>query len=64
MHIIIDKLYNLGTYAITLTGIITNFETIKSTILFVGGIVLLILQIRLHLLKIKNVSKKDKEEKE
>jgi hypothetical protein len=36
---------NLTTYGFTVAGIATNFETIKSLILFVLGFVFLILQI-------------------
>ena len=61
MHIIAERIYNFGTYAITVTGIVANFETIKSTILFIGGAVLLMLQIRLHILKIKEAKKKKKD---
>jgi hypothetical protein len=59
MSQISDRLYNFITYGFTVSGIAVTFGDIKSFILFVGGVVLLILQIRLHLIKIK----KEKEKK-
>ena len=59
MNWIAARLYNLSTYGITAAGIAVNVENIKSAILFCGALILLGLQIRLHLLKIKN-EKKDK----
>lgn len=57
-----EKLLNLTTYSFTMAGIVVNFESIKSFILFVGGLTLLILQIRLHLIKIKNERKNNEHE--
>lgn len=53
MSQISDRLYNFITYGFTISGIAVTFGDIKSFILFIGGCVLLCLQIRLHLLKIK-----------
>jgi len=57
MNYLSEKLFNLSTYGITFAGIAVNFESIKSVILFIGALVLLGLQIRLHLIKIKKESK-------
>jgi hypothetical protein len=59
MSHISDRLYNFVTYGFTVSGIAISFGDIKSFILFIGGIILLSLQIRLHLIKIK----KEKENK-
>ena len=49
-----EKIYNFVTYGFTIGGITLNFGDIKSFILFIGGAVLLSLQIYLHIIKIKN----------
>lgn len=54
MNLISEKALNLATYGLSTAGIIVNFENIKSVILFFGAFVLLVLQIYLHLIKIKN----------
>ncbi|WGK93802.1 MULTISPECIES: hypothetical protein [Flavobacterium] len=53
MSHISDRLYNFITYGFTFSGIAVTFGDIKSFILFIGALVLLSLQIRLHLIKIK-----------
>lgn len=58
MNYISEKLFNLSTYGITFAGIAVNFESIKSVILFIGALILLSLQIRLHLIKIKKEKEK------
>ena len=52
----------LNFFAYTFTGasIAIDMESVKSLVLFLGAIVLLILQIRLHILKIKNEKKAKK----
>lgn len=60
MRKVIESYLNLGTYGITFAGIAVNFENIKSLILFIGAFVLLVLQIRLHLIKIKKERENDK----
>lgn len=52
----------LNFFAYTFTGasIAIDMESIKSLVLSFGAIVLLILQIRLHILKIKNEKKAKK----
>ncbi|MEN9655105.1 MAG: hypothetical protein RL311_13 [Bacteroidota bacterium] len=57
MNYLSEKVFNISTYGITFAGIAVNFESIKSVILFIGALVLLGLQIRLHLIKIKKESK-------
>lgn len=59
MSQISDKLFNFLTYGFTVSGIVVTFGDIKSFILFIGGIILLYLQIRIHLIKLK----KEKENK-
>ncbi len=54
-----EKLFDGVTYLFTGAGIIANWESCEKFILFVGGCILLALQIRLHLLKIRN-ERKDK----
>jgi hypothetical protein len=51
-----DKIYLLGTYLVTSLNIALDFETSKSIILFVGAMVLLFLQIRLHVIRIRKES--------
>lgn len=53
---------NLLTYLFTVTGIVVNFENVKSVILFIGGIILLVLQIKLYLIKIVKERKNKKED--
>lgn len=54
MNYISEKITNIGAYGLSAIGItLDNFETIKSIILFLGALILLILQIKLHLIKIK-----------
>lgn len=48
-----EKVMNITTYLFTGAGILANTESIQKLILFIGGCILLFLQIRLHLLKIK-----------
>lgn len=54
MHEISEKFLNISTYSLAGVGIALNFDNIKSAILFVLGFILLILQIILHIKKIKN----------
>lgn len=58
MNYLSEKLFNLSTYGIIFAGIAVNFESVKSVILFFGALVLLVLQIRLHLIKIKKEKEK------
>ena len=60
MHQVSEKIYNVLTWSITGVGIVVNFESIKSIILFAGALILLVLQIRLHLIKIKKENKNEK----
>lgn len=53
MHYVTERIYNLCTYGLTIAGIAVNFESFKSVVLFIGALVLLALQIRLHLIRIK-----------
>ncbi len=62
MNHIGEKIFNLGTYGLTFAGIVVNFESIKSIVLFLGALVLLVLQIKLHLIKIKKEKKNGNEE--
>lgn len=48
------KIQNLTAYGITIAGITFDIDLIQRSILFVGGMILLYLQIKLHRLKIKN----------
>ena len=52
-----EKLFDGITYLFTGVGILANWDSIEKFILFVGGCILLTLQIRLHLLKIRNERK-------
>jgi hypothetical protein len=58
MNQITEKLVNVSTYGVTLAGIAVNFENVKSLVLFIGGFILLVLQIRKEILLIKNKRKK------
>ena len=53
MNKVNEWLFSGSTWTFTVAGIITNFETIKSFILFVLGFVFLILQIVYQWKKIK-----------
>lgn len=57
-----DKIMNLITYLFTGAGIIVNWGSIEKFILFIGGCILLVLQIRLHLIKIRNEKNNQKED--
>lgn len=57
---ITEKFLNIGSYGIAGAGIVTNWENTKATILFVLGVVLLITQITLHIIKIVKEKKNDK----
>jgi len=48
-----ERVYSLITYGIAGVGVAVNWENVKSIILFIGAIILLGLQIRLHVIKIK-----------
>ena len=50
---ITEKIYNISAYFLVGTNFVLDFELLKSIILFSGAITLLVLQIRLHLIKIK-----------
>lgn len=54
MNKINEWLFSGSTYTFTLAGIVTNFDTIKSVILFVMGFVLLSLQIAYQWKKLTN----------
>lgn len=53
MNHVSERILNLATYGLTTAGIAVNFESFKSVILFIGALVLLVLQIRLHIIRIK-----------
>lgn len=53
MNHINNYFLNLSTYGITTAGIVVNFENIKGGVLFVLGVFLLILQIKIHLIRLK-----------
>ena len=57
-----EKAMNMLTYLFTGAGIVTT-EYLEKFILFIGGCILLFLQIRLHLLKIKKEKNSYNEEK-
>lgn len=61
MHYVTERIFNLGTYGLAGFGIIMNLETIKGVILFIGALVLLVLQIYLHIIKIRNAKKNGEE---
>lgn len=48
-----EKLYALGAYFLTGINIAWDFESVKSVVLFIGALTLLVLQIRLHLIRIE-----------
>jgi len=54
-----EKLFDVATYLFTGVGIVANWESFEKFILFVRGCILLTLQIRLHVLKVRN-ERKDK----
>jgi len=53
MHHVTDRIFSLTTYGMAVAGISVNFESFKSVILFVLAAFLLMLQIYLHVIKIK-----------
>lgn len=60
MNKINEWLFSGSTYTFTLAGIVANFETIKSLILFVMGFVLLTLQIIYQWKKLRDKDNDDK----
>lgn len=62
MNQIGEKIFNLGTYGIASAAIAVDFESIKSVVLFAGAMFLLILQIKIHLIKLKKEKKNDSPE--
>jgi hypothetical protein len=52
----INKFWNWAAHGFSLIGIVT-FQDAKSVILFIGSVILILMQIRLHFLKIKNEKK-------
>jgi hypothetical protein len=56
---ITNKFYNWLTHGMSVVGILT-FQDFKSVILFIGSIALIIMQLRLYHLKIKNEKKENK----
>ena len=52
----INKFWNWTAHGFSLIGIVT-FQDAKAGILFLGSLVLIGLQIRLHILKIRNEKK-------
>jgi hypothetical protein len=57
MNHIGEKFLNVGGYSLAAVGIAVNIDNIKSTILFVLGATLLIVQIIYHIKKIKQNGK-------
>lgn len=57
-----EKAMNLLTYLFAGAGIIST-ESVEKFILFIGGCILLFLQIRLHLIKINKEKNSHNEEK-
>lgn len=57
MNKITESFFNAGTWTFTIAGIATNFETVKSLILFVMGFIFLTLQIVYQWKKIKELKK-------
>jgi len=55
MNKVNEWLFSGSTWTFTISGIATNWATIKSNILFFAGFVLIILQIIYHFKKIRNV---------
>ena len=58
-HQVKELFINIVTYFLTGIGIVVNLENVKSIILFLGAMVLLILQIILYVIKI-NKERKEK----
>ena len=54
MNYIKEKVLNIATYGLAVPGIYINLENIKGVIIFIATLILLGLQIKYHLLKIKN----------
>lgn len=59
-----DKMLNIATYGFSGTYLAMDFESIKSIVLFIGTLILLVLQIRLHILKIKEKKRDANKSKE
>lgn len=60
MNKITESFFNAGTWTFTIAGIATNFETVKSLILFVMGFIFLTLQIIYQWKKIKEIKNENK----
>ena len=57
MNHIGSKFFNWSTYGVTIAGITCDLELLQRSLLSVGGLILLGLQIYLHIIKIKNEKK-------
>lgn len=59
MHQITEKIYSISTWGALGAGIATNFDSVKSVILFFLALILSVIQIRISLIRLR----KEKENK-
>lgn len=59
MSKIADKIYLFGTYLVAVSNIVLTFDFIKSVIIFIATMVLLIVQIKLHLKRLRKENEND-----
>jgi hypothetical protein len=55
MNQVKEWFFSGSTWGVTLLGITTNWDTIKSNLLFISGFILLILQIAYQIKKLKMI---------
>ena len=61
MSKITETIYLLGTYLVAGFSLFLNFESIKNIIVFVLTVVLICIQIKIHVKKLKRENQIDKE---
>lgn len=59
MSKIADKIYLAGTYLVAFFNMVWTFELVKSIIIFVATMFLLLIQIRLHLRRLRKEDEMD-----
>lgn len=59
MSKITDKIYLFGTYMIATMNFVLSFEFIKGLVIFLATMILLIIQIRIHWIRLKKEEDKE-----
>jgi hypothetical protein len=59
MSKIVDRIYLAGTYLVALFNMVITFELIKSIIIFLATMFLLVIQIKIHLKRLRKEDNND-----